>query len=170
LSQQPFLSDGNLNPGIHTYKVNDFQSQFVTGFPNSVSRQSIFSNFDIWISQLNKILPPRFIWLDGSYLTKKIDPKDMDLIVFYYPEDIVSQQMSDDLQNIINNISRTLDCDAYMCYSFDHWSPQQIATVPQEMAIMQTYWMGQFGFDRNKRPKGIIQLDQPEILMLGGVI
>lgn len=162
---QQFLSNGNLAPGIHTYKMQEFENQFVTAFTSSKSRTVIFQNFNMWLEQLLSVLPPRYIWLDGSYLTQKVDPNDIDLVVFYYPEDIQSQQEASEIQHLINNVSRTLSCDAYLCLSFEHWTPQQLAAFPnQNHKIMQTYWMGQFCFDRMREPKGIVQMDRQDLV------
>lgn len=163
--EQQFLSNGNLLPGIHTYKMQEFENQFVNAFTSSKSRTIIFENFNKWLEKLLTILPPRYIWLDGSYLTQKVDPKDIDLVVFYYPEDIQSEQQAYEIQQQVNIASRTLNCDAYFCLSFEHWTPQQLEAFPnQNHKIMQTYWMGQFCFDRKREPKGIVQLDRQELL------
>jgi hypothetical protein len=169
---QQFLSNGNLTPGIHTYNMQEFEEQFVTEFTTSTSRSAIYNKFKQWLHQLIQVIPPRYVWLDGSYLTKKVDPKDIDLVVFYYPEDIQDQQQAAVIQNLITNVSRNYDCDAYLCLSFEHWDEQKLATFPrQDLKIMQTYWMGQFSFDRAREPKGMVQIEQQEILpiMIGGV-
>ncbi|MGI2295671.1 DUF6932 family protein [Paenibacillus sp. GXUN7292] len=169
---QQFSPNGNLTPGIHTYKLDEFEQQFVYDFSTSTRRTVIYNNFRQWLDQLLQVLPPRYVWLDGSYLTQKIDPNDMDLVLFYYPEDIQDQQQAAILGDLINRVSRSYDCDAYLCLSFEHWSSQQLQTFPQQNhTIMQTYWMGQFGFDRSREPKGMIQIEQQELISItaGGV-
>ncbi|NMM54985.1 hypothetical protein HII26_20950 [Paenibacillus aquistagni] len=69
--EKTFLDTGNLEAGIHTYKIDTFERQFVSGFPESVSRSAIYENFRKWLEMLLSILPPRCVWLDGSFLTKK---------------------------------------------------------------------------------------------------
>lgn len=169
---QQFSPNGNLTPGIHTYKIDEFERQFVNDFSTSTRRLEIYNNFKKWMDQLIKVLPPRYVWLDGSYLTQKIDPNDIDLVLFYYPEDIQDQQQATVVKDLISNISRNYDCDAYLCFSFEHWNQQQLQAFPQQNhKIMQTYWMGQFGFDRAREPKGMVQIEQQELLsiMAGGV-
>lgn len=168
---QQFLSNGNLTPGIHTYNINEFKQQFVSSFTNSTTRTTIYANFILWLKQVIKVVPPRYLWLDGSYLTNKIDPNDLDLIMFYYPEDIQSEQQALDLGELIHRDSRKHDCDAYLCYSLEHWPPERLAAIPDQSKIMQRYWMGQFGFDRERQPKGMVQIDRDELLSIitGGV-
>lgn len=166
---QDFLKNGNLNPGIHKYSVNEFKNQFVDSFELSTTRQDIYSKFKYWVNLLTQILPPKYMWLDGSFLTTKLNPNDIDLVVFYDPKDI-TEDISKDLGNIINNVSRSLRCDAYFSYCFKDWSPSETANVDPMITTKRTYWKGQFGFDRNDEPKGIIELDKNEIIKLGGAI
>jgi len=92
-------------------------------------------------------------------------------VTIYYPEDIQNKQQAEAVKRIVNVVSRSLDCDAYLSFSFDHWTEQQLASIRDTATIMQTYWMGQFGFDRARQPKGIIQINQQELISinLGGV-
>lgn len=113
------------------------------------------------------ILPPRYIWLDGSYLTRKINPNDLDLVVFYRPEDIESEQMSEDLNAMINEISRDYDCDAYLCLALGHLPDLQRDSFGVNN-IMETYWMGQFTFDRDRNPKGMVEITTEEIHLIKG--
>jgi len=172
--EKDFLANGNLEPGIHTYTIDTFESQFVGGFPKSVSRSKIYQNFRTWIDMLISVLPPRYIWLDGSYLTKKENPNDIDLIVFYAPEDINDATTAGKIQHIVNEVSRTMNCDAYLSFTFDHLDPSLIATLPNDVQTNRTYWMGQFGFDRQMNPKGMVMIPRDEVLnsvaVAGGVI
>ncbi|MGN7169286.1 DUF6932 family protein [Paenibacillus cellulositrophicus] len=165
---QEFLDNGNLFPGIHTYNWSEFEQQFVQSFPQSQKRPDIYNNFKQWVEQLIDILPPQYIWLDGSYLTQKPEPNDIDLVAFYYPEDFKSQEQSLQVKNLINVVSRAYNCDAYFSLSLEHWPPERIHQLPNNVSIMQTYWMGQFSFDRLRRPKGMVQFSKEELLLLKG--
>lgn len=165
---QEFLSNGNLFPGIHPYNWSDFEQQFVKDFSDSQNRPFIYENFKKWIERLLDILPPQYIWLDGSYLTQKPEPNDIDLVAFYYPEDFQSQEQAFKVQEMINVVSRSYKCDAYFSLSLEHWTPEQKQQLPNDHSIMQTYWMGQFSYDRERRPKGMVQFSQEELLLLKG--
>ncbi|WP_425439793.1 DUF6932 family protein [Parageobacillus galactosidasius] len=94
---------------------------------------------------------------------------DIDLVVFYRPEDIESKEVSEVLDNYIHQISRQYRCDAYFCLTLEHYPPEVKDRISGNVAIMQTYWMGQFGFDRNRKPKGIVEIRREELMKLGGV-
>lgn len=66
----------------------DFQNHFVDNFPKSETRQKIFSNFMDYIQDFQREIIPSFkVWIDGSYTTQKLDPRDIDFVVFI-PHDI----------------------------------------------------------------------------------
>ncbi|CAM3309475.1 nucleotidyltransferase domain-containing protein [Filibacter tadaridae] len=169
---QEFMDGGNLFPGIHKYTYEEFEKQFVAEFSTSTTRSEIYKNFKDWLKLLIDVLPPSYIWLDGSYLTDKTNPNDIDLVVFYKPEDIVDlgQEGTEKLGTIINQLSDGYNCDAYFCYSLDHL-PQEVieANFGGQEKIMETYWMGQFCFDRSRNPKGIVEFNKDVIeKLLGG--
>jgi hypothetical protein len=168
---QEFMEDGNLFPGIHQYSFSNFKEQFVYGFATSTTRSDIYDKFCEWLKMLVDILPPTYIWLDGSYLTSKCDPNDIDLVVFYRPDEIVSigQTETEKLAKVIRQLAPNYSCDAYFCYTLEHLTEQEKAQLNGQERIMQTYWMGQFCFDRGRKPKGIIELNREEILRFGGV-
>jgi hypothetical protein len=58
------------------------QQYFVDAFPRSKTRARLFANFEIYIARLQKELFPWFeMWVDGSFVTKKENPKDIDVVV-----------------------------------------------------------------------------------------
>lgn len=164
-----FLEDGNLEHGIHPYSIENFEEQFVKGFPYSTTRESIYENFMIWFNKLAALLPPCCVWLDGSFLTTKTNPNDIDLVVFYRPEQFGND---DDLGKRVNEFihrnSHSYNCDAYLCLELDHLNPNVKQTFGQ-VSIMKTYWMGQFTFDRLRNAKGMVEFTEDVIRKhLGG--
>lgn len=171
LGRQDFTANGNLNPGIHSYTITEFEEQFIKEFPNSSRRKLIYNDFRMWIKNVINEVPPRYIWLDGSFLTEKLNPNDLDLVLFYRPEDIPSKDISNKLGFLINNVSRKFNCDAYFTLTLDHLDPmilQQMQQTNPQSTMMKTYWKGQFGFDRKNQAKGIILIEEAEIKNLGG--
>ncbi|GED69423.1 hypothetical protein BRE01_31250 [Brevibacillus reuszeri] len=163
-----FDENGNLISGIHTYDPETFISQFIKGFPASDTRQQIFDNFLVWLKKLILIAPPNAIWLDGSYLTQKVNPNDIDLIAFYIPEDLPNEAKAKEVQAMFGAYAKQFKCDAYHCLTFDHWPSEQQQRVDDTLRTLRTYWMGQFGFDRNRHPKGLVEFLQDDIIKLGG--
>jgi hypothetical protein len=91
------------------------------------------------------------VWLDGSFLTEKIDPEDIDLVVC-----VQSTQFDNnpDKQALINWVQQGQKashfCDSYVLVEY----PDTHANH-EEGVVMRAYWRGQFGFNRAEDVKGI---------------
>ncbi|NBB19018.1 hypothetical protein GVN20_06585 [Runella sp. CRIBMP] len=60
-----------------------FKQVFVNGFPNSVSRTSIFDEYEQYILRIQQIINgPFYQWVDGSFTSKKLNPRDIDVVTF----------------------------------------------------------------------------------------
>ncbi len=94
------------------------------------------------------------LWVDGSFLTEKIDPIDVDVVVAVdgdavYDRGSVEQRAA--LDWAIGNQKTTLKCDSYvlMEYPLGH-------RLYDEGRWNYSYWHRQWGFDRRDDPKGIV--------------
>jgi hypothetical protein len=79
-----FNSDGLLNseePIIMT--LDEIEANFVTTFPNSEKRKWLFSNYLDFVYILQQDVFPYFTqWINGSFVTQKQEPKDIDIVTF----------------------------------------------------------------------------------------
>lgn len=70
----PYTKTGTLTPGIHTLSLADFKSQF--GSATAIRRELYFK---LWEGLKNlKASRVMNVYLDGSYVTDKKDPNDID--------------------------------------------------------------------------------------------
>ena len=70
-----------LEPGIHRFSVADLEAKVVPAFPKSTRRAALWKNLRELIKGVTSLGIPCDIWIDGSFLTEKIDPDDIDLVV-----------------------------------------------------------------------------------------
>jgi hypothetical protein len=86
---------GNLTPNeIIPMEWDNFVQHFVIDKPNSRTRQQILSNFAAFIEQLHGTICPNFkIWVDGSFVSTKQNPGDIDA-VFLLPHDVWERKKS----------------------------------------------------------------------------
>ena len=69
-------------------ELADFQNHFVNDFPKSETRQKIFGSFMDYIHDFQREIMPSFkMWINGSYVTQKLNPRDIDFVTFI-PYDI----------------------------------------------------------------------------------
>ncbi|WP_156487450.1 DUF6932 family protein [Neobacillus novalis] len=159
-----FNEHGNLNGGIiRGLSMQDVESFFVRDFSTSQTRARNFAGFQQFLSILSTIgVKQRLskLWLDGSFLTNKIDPNDIDLVFYFNPEPNDIPYILQFLQNEakkIHTIGVQYYCDAYFC--IDHTLiPSNEIDAKRHFEYETKYWMGQFGFNRDARNKGIIEL------------
>lgn len=172
-----FDAHGNYTPGIHTIDVNDFQTKFINEFPTSVSRSNIYNDFETFLNN-NKMSDFKNyiskIWLDGSFVTNKENPNDIDGVIVLLP----TIQNSKELFNVARDLIDYIDyCKNYLGLKIDFYvtiDPKPIddnysdfistlgsdhaAQLRQNAEMMYNYWKGKFTFDRNEQPKGIFEV------------
>lgn len=92
------------------------------------------------------------VWVDGSFLTKKIDPEDVDVVLCASHE--VFTQGTEDQKQLLDKVSRNLKaafhCDSYIFFEFPEGHP-----LHERGRKSRSYWLKQFGTSRSGEPKGM---------------
>jgi hypothetical protein len=84
----PFASDANyLPPGVHPASVEEVHDVLVAGFPESKTRQEIFDQWQGLTEEIRQLVKIESQWLDGSFVSRKLDPRDLDLTTTYSGEE-----------------------------------------------------------------------------------
>jgi hypothetical protein len=61
--------------------MEEFEAFFVNGFSDNSKRKELFSSYKAYIAAFQYEITPRFVqWIDGSFLTKKTSPRDLDFV------------------------------------------------------------------------------------------
>jgi hypothetical protein len=135
-----------LQPGFVDLDLATFEARFVTAFPTSSLRRPIFTRFVTLLNLLSDLGLSCQAWLDGSYLTEKPEPDDID-IALLVDDDILGRltpSALDTYNSLIDNHFETktrYKCDLY--------------SIDQADFHARAYWRGLFGFARSELPKGI---------------
>ena len=136
-------------PGFHDINVEDLENHFVQPFNDSSRREFLTEKLRYFITRLKELETNLEIWLDGSYVTDKTEPGDIDLIVFIEPKDV--NALSEDKKNTFSNLfgnPRLMK----IRYNLD------IFFAPKDQQS-DDYWKGTFGFSRqDNTPKGISRI------------
>ena len=93
------------------------------------------------------------LWIDGSFVTEKIDPKDVDVVLFVSERRRRAFTARQDkvLRWFYSNLSATHSCDSYIAFRFPRSHPEW-----KDGKQWQAYWLKQFGTGRSGARKGII--------------
>ena len=154
-----FNDKGLLSPGFSEYKLDEIEKIFVTEFSESQTRENIYSGFLIWLRYLLNICIPNEIWIDGSFATNKINPNDIDLV--YFIEVTEYSQNATQIEQL-RELGLQNNCDTYIAFSPNSILPQKLNN---EFTNKRNYWRGQFGFDREDNPKGMIKITQQSLML-----
>jgi hypothetical protein len=131
----------------------DIERVCVDFFPLSNTRRSIMDGLTQFTQRMLDAKVPGEIWTNGSFLTEKIDPGDVDVIL-RVPGDVYNigtTKQKDAIDWVIANQKKTLKCDSYvlMEYPIGH-------TLHVEGEWWYSYWHKLWGFSRENDPKGIV--------------
>ncbi|MYM96504.1 DUF6932 family protein [Duganella vulcania] len=140
-----------LTAGIHRMTLPELEQLAVSPFPDDDQRQRLFLLFQQWVSNLQTKYVSAILWIDGSYLTSKFAPDDIDCIMwnpsFTVPlSDMEKQQVLPLIDRV--GVGARFGIDFYM------ESPE-----PSQKLGREAYWRGLFGFQHDgKSAKGFVEL------------
>jgi hypothetical protein len=150
-----FDKNGNLYP----YKVIEadlemFEQMFVSDFPLSISRKRIFENYLIYLENLkNTVESPFYQWIDGSFVSNKTNPKDIDFVSFLDFE--IYRKNEKDISKLLNLRFNKLNAtDGYFVEVFPEGHKRF-----NSFQMDKIEWLHTFGTSRLFENKGIIQLN-----------
>jgi hypothetical protein len=69
-------------PGLHDVAEHELDNHFLSAFGESKTRPALIAGLRAFLKGLSRAGIAFEVWLDGSFCTKKIDPNDIDLVVF----------------------------------------------------------------------------------------
>ncbi len=96
------------------------------------------------------------LWVDGSFLTEKINPGDVDIVLrvpsSVYDDGTIEQRRTIDW--IGENLKEYNLCDSYVFPEFPENDPNYLLGKQR-----RDYWSNLFGYSRGRTPKGIAVIE-----------
>ena len=129
----PFDEYGNLPPGIHACSVAELTARFGSGSEEREAQMRELLHF----IEAARAAGVRRLMVNGSFVTGKLTPNDVDIVILPgpgYPRQ-----------------GRKLDSDELV------WPFLQII-VAADNADFEAWAARQFGTDRRRRPKGVVEV------------
>ena len=152
----PLLSDG-----LHPMSLADLKRLCVAEFPLSKRRDPIMRSLESLLAGLSGAAIKAQVWIDGSFLTKKIDPDDVDLVVAVQEQDFLQSWADPAGRDVLERIARKeftnpVKCDSYINLEFPPGSPRYAFGQKQ-----RDYWLKTFGESRGGEKKGMAVVEVP---------
>lgn len=153
---------GNLKPyELIPFSLADFEENFVSIFDKTSSRHAIFTTYCQYTEDLRSTIKvPFFQWINGSFTTKKFNPKDLDVLTFIDFEVYKEKEKLIDERFSKWSVGKFYPkIDGYTVWSYPE-GHKNFLTFHAD----QLYWQGWFGntaFNRAKKRfrKGFIQIN-----------
>lgn len=141
-----------LSLGFHTKTLKELRDLCVNAFPTSRSRTIIMDVLDEIVSELIDKKVEGEVWVDGSFVTEKPEPEDSDILLYFSGEffDNGTPEQRNLIKAIGDNLKADFLCDSYILSYY----PQGHEWY-NELEWWKAYWIRQFGFSREDKPKGI---------------
>lgn len=150
-----------LPPGRHVMTVDRLRDLTVTRFIGSARRPILFAELERLVSDLLALRVVCELWVDGSFLTEKDEPDDIDLSFSAWAHHV--QSLPPVIQNFIlielnggKKYSPALD--TYVCFRFLREDPRRAADTTD-------YWTEKWGIGWDDRLKGyaVIRIGESDV-------
>jgi hypothetical protein len=142
-----------LAPGLHTLTLPQLHALAVAPFSQDVRRQDLFDKLTTWAGAVQSAEARGILWLDGSFLTHKPSPDDIDCVlwspVWANPGSATSANQ--------HQLQRLLDRPtAKSIYGLDFYLE---TPAPDMVFHREAYWRGVLGFAHDRvTAKGFAEL------------
>lgn len=153
-----FNADGYLDAGLHDLELEGIIEHFVTAFPHSSSRTAIMAGYQQHRAAVVALGIPCTQLIDGSFVSSKADPGDIDLVGFM-DADAVDALSLEDKTKLIALFSGPVTKANYKCDAYFVPSVPENHPMYQKLRTQRKYWMGEFGYDREDKAKGIVRIN-----------
>ena len=133
--------------------LDTIEKYFVADFPKSKTRQKLFENLMIFNETLqNEVFPWYEQWINGSFVTRKQNPKDLDVVVFL--DNKVYETREKKLMQMIADSFDKLRIDVYFVSVYPTSHP--LFPITQ---INRNDWFEFFTTTKSENRKGFLKLN-----------
>jgi hypothetical protein len=153
----PFGPDGLLPVGAHQTDAQEIERRLVQVHPLSATRAWLYDAWRRRRAAMASLVAIEREWVNGSFVTLKRDPGDVDVVSFVRGEAIenLTEDAVTDLRNLFERerIRRIFGCDGYLVIIRPIGHPQRAAYEER-----CTYWHDWWSRTRDDQPKGYLDV------------
>lgn len=133
--------------------LDTLKANFVDSFPNSKSREWLFNNYLRFLYRFqDKVFTYFEQWINGSFVSQKENPKDIDLVTFL--DYRIYEKRGDKILDEFWKFSlEDENLDSYIVKSYPENHPKYPIFLSE-----QKLWKDRYGSDRADDPKGFLKL------------
>ncbi|MBW5437444.1 hypothetical protein FXB41_22610 [Bradyrhizobium canariense] len=143
-----------LPPGRHVIGLDEFKALAVARFSTSVRRPLMFTELERLVADLIALNLTCELWVDGSFLTEKPEPDDIDLTFAAWAQsfDLVHPAVQQVVINSLNGGNKYSPLlHTFICFRF-------LREDPRRAADKTDYWTEKWGVGWDDHLKGYVVL------------
>ena len=133
-----------LPPGLHRLTLPDLHALAVAPFPLDVQRKDLFHKLSTWTRAVQASGASVTLWLDGSFLTQKPGPDDIDCVLWNPSWLSPANATPANRQQLNHLLDRAV---AETLYGLDFYVE---VPVPDMTFHREAYWRGVLGFAHDR--------------------
>ena len=156
-----FDMNGVLPPGRYLATVLEIEHRFVATFPTSLTRRPIFQGWHRRREELFSLVEVECEWVDGSFVTSKREPGDLDVVAFVSATEIAALTFADRAR-VVGLTHGAYPQIAFGCHSFLTVVVDESQPAEHHNYLMtRGYWDRWWSRDRSVAPKGYLEVRGP---------
>jgi len=144
-----------LPSGLHEMTIAEMRALCVDKFPLSSTRKRLMDGLEEVLQKIHSCGVKTTIWVDGSFLTLKIDPADTD-IVFIAEASIYNSNTK--YRSLLDWVITSEPFDKHGCHAYTAFPTEEEGDLKICWEVERAYWLDQYGYGRDKVAKGIAVL------------
>lgn len=155
-------SNGYLVSGFHKINIPTFIENFVDSYPTSKTRREIFEGYCKYCRILSTFNFVNKQWINGSYVTKKLDPNDIDIVYIVDSKAIDSNKFLisyiKKLKSDYDTVWEKYKCDTHFITEYPEGDYRRMM-FEKSAAFWTDVKEGKYTNDRYDVSKGIVELE-----------
>lgn len=151
-----FDNYGHIKPDrMIPISIKEIESIFVTDFPNSTTRLELFDTLIEYLQKISTLLKTKMhVFIDGSFVTQKENPNDIDLVIF------IDYEVFDENEKILREYRCNLKQRKLANYAgIDAYIEKLYPLEHPHHHLDYLYWLNFFSKDRKGIKKGFLLLE-----------
>jgi hypothetical protein len=148
--------------GFWPHSCASLHTLCVANFPSSITRSGIMTGLKDVLDSLNGFGFKLEAWVDGSFMTQKLNPEDSDVAVRFRGEDFdaAPPAQKQAFHNFIKFDHKPKSkCDLYAFPEYASGHP-----LYDHGQWRRAYWLNKFGYSRAEDPKGLAVISIPYVI------
>lgn len=145
--------------GFHLMSEGDLRLLTVEMFPLSATRPVLWESLEWLTAELRRRDIWGTLWIDGSFLTEKIDPDDIDFVLMV-EADVLNALNYEQLEFVDSLAEQEFYGEPLKLHSFIAFTAPNGHPMAKQASVLHARWVRDFGYSYHKKtPKGIVLLE-----------